>query len=115
MRIKTGSEPRGASINPDADTTFKLYALIAAPADVEDLRQGYLAGATGYRDAKQRLLEALQAYFGPFREKRAALEKDTSYVESVLREGAERAGAEIQETLDLVREAVGMRRSGGRR
>ena len=74
MRVKTGSEPRGAALNPDEDTTFKLYALVAAPADVETMRQEYLAGAIGYKVAKERLLEALQGYFGPFRDKRAALE-----------------------------------------
>ena len=111
MRIKTGSEPRGAALDPENDTTFKLYALIAAPAEVETLRKEYRAGATGYRDAKQRLLEALQAYFGPFRDKRAALEDDISYVDKVLREGAERAGAEIQETLTMVRDAVGLNRT----
>jgi len=110
MRIKTGSEPRGAALNPDEDTTFKLYALVAAPSDVETMRQEYLAGAIGYRDAKQRLLEALEAYFGPFRDKRAALESNPSYVEDVLQQGAERAGAEIRQTLDQVRDVVGLNR-----
>jgi tryptophanyl-tRNA synthetase len=114
MRIKTGSEPRGAALNPAEDTTFKLYSLVAALADVETMRQAYLAGAIGYRDAKQRLLEALEAYFGPFREKRAALEHDLGYVESVLQEGARRAGEEIQQTLTLVRDAVGLNRPGVR-
>ena len=108
MRVKTGSEPRGAALNPDEDTTFKLYALVAAPAEVETLRQEYLAGTTGHRDAKQRLFEALQAYFGPFRDKRAALENDLPFVEKVLRDGAERASAGIQQTLDMVRDAVGL-------
>jgi tryptophanyl-tRNA synthetase len=56
------------------------------------------------------LFEALQAYFGPFREKRAELENSRGYVEDVLREGAARAHAEIQETLTLVRDAVGLNR-----
>lgn len=111
MRVKTGSEPRGAALDPENDTTFKLYALVAAPADVEELRQGYLAGTTGYRDAKQRLFEALQAYFGPFRDKRAELEHNLGYVEDVLHEGATRAHAEIQQTLELVRDAVGLNRT----
>jgi tryptophanyl-tRNA synthetase len=108
MRIKTGSEPRGAPLNPETDTTFKLYALVAPAGDVEALRQEYLAGATGYRDAKVRLTEALAEYFGPFRDRRTQLESDPTYAEGVLRQGAERASEEIQETLDLVRDAVGL-------
>ena len=42
------------------------------------------------------------------RDKRTELENDPSYVEKVLRDGAERAGAEIQQTLDMVRDAVGL-------
>jgi tryptophanyl-tRNA synthetase len=112
MRIKTGSEPRGAALDPENDTTFKLYALVAAPADVEVMRQEYLAGAIGYKVAKDRLYEALLAYFNPFIEKRAGLERDPGYVEEILRTGAERAHAEIQQTLNLVRDAVGLNRGG---
>jgi tryptophanyl-tRNA synthetase len=84
---------------------------VASPADVETMRQEYLAGSIGYKVAKDRLYEALRAYFGPFRDKRRALEDNVGYVEQVLSEGAERAHREIQETLTLVRDAVGLNRA----
>jgi tryptophanyl-tRNA synthetase len=48
------------------------------------------------------------AYFAPYRQKRADLEKDPAYVDAVLREGAERARAEARKTLNAARKAVGL-------
>ena len=62
----------------------------------------------GYGHAKKMLLAKIDAYFGPFRERRKQLAQDPDYVEGVLREGARRARAEAQETVARVRQAVGM-------
>ena len=43
------------------------------------------------------LLEKIDAYFAPFREKRKQLAADSGYVEDVLRDGAKRARAEAVE------------------
>jgi tryptophanyl-tRNA synthetase len=109
-RIKTGSTPMGQPLDPEDDTVFALYRLIASPNDVEAMRQEYLAGSIGYGGAKERLREAIASYFGPFREKRAEFEAHPDRVEEVLRVGAERAGHEINETMQLVRDAVGLNR-----
>ena len=61
----------------------------------------------GYGEAKQALFEKIDQFFGPAREKRKELAADPSYVEDVLRTGAQRARANAQETMALVREAVG--------
>ena len=66
----------------------------------------------GYGDAKGMLLEKINAYFGPFRERRKQLAADPGYVEDVLRDGARRARAEAEKTMALVREAVGLRPRG---
>ena len=63
----------------------------------------------GYGDAKKLLLEKIDAYFAPARQKRKELLQDLAYVEEVLRKGAARARAEIRQTMDLVRAAVGMK------
>ena len=51
----------------------------------------------------------IDAYFGPFRERRKQLASDPSYAEDVLRDGARRARSEAQQTMALVREAVGFK------
>jgi tryptophanyl-tRNA synthetase len=55
------------------------------------------------------LLEKINAFFGPFREKRKQLAADSAYVEDVLRDGAKRARAEAAKTMELVRSATGLR------
>jgi tryptophanyl-tRNA synthetase len=107
-RIKTDSTPKGSPLDPDTDTVFAIYRLVAPAEDVAQMRRDYLEGAVGYGDAKMRLLDALKAYFGPFRQRRVEMEADPNYVQGVLDEGAERAGSEIEETLEMVRDAAGL-------
>jgi tryptophanyl-tRNA synthetase len=109
MGIVTDSTPVESPKDPDRDNVFALYSLFATEAEQAALAARYRAGGMGYGEAKKALLEKINAYFGPMREKRKQLAADPEGVEAVLRRGAERARAEAQATLALVREAVGMR------
>ena len=57
---------------------------------------------------KARLTEAINEHFAPIRARRAELEKDPAYLESVLQRGIAKARAQAQETLAEVHEALGM-------
>ncbi len=109
MGIKTDSTPKGQPLNPDTCNVFALYGLFATDADKAALAEQYRAGAVGYGDAKKMLLEKIDAYFGPAREKRKQLAAHPEQVEELLRRGAQRARAEARQTMALVREAVGMK------
>ena len=50
----------------------------------------------------------VDAYFEPFRQKRKDLSKDPSIVEEIMREGARKARAEAQKTMEMVRQATGL-------
>ena len=54
-------------------------------------------------------MQKIDAHFAPARARRKELEIHPSIVESALRKGAAKARAEAQETMRLVREAVGLR------
>jgi len=54
--IISDSTPLEAPKNPDADVTFKLFALLATEAETELLKGKYLAGGFGYGHAKKELL-----------------------------------------------------------
>src|SRR5438105_15565423 len=107
MGIVTGSKTVEDAKDPDTDTVFTLYSLVASDAEREELAARYRAGGMGYGEAKKMLLAKLDAYFAPFRAKRKQLAGDPGAVEEVLRRGAARARAEAQATMALVREAVG--------
>jgi tryptophanyl-tRNA synthetase len=118
MGIVTDSTPVEAPKNPDTCNVFALLGLFLSESEKADLAEQYrkpMAGAEarqgrpyGYGDAKKLLLERINAYFAPFREKRKHLAAQPDYVEAVLSEGARRARGEARKTMALVREAVGM-------
>jgi tryptophanyl-tRNA synthetase len=109
MSIKTDSTPMGSPLNPETCNVFALYSLMASEAEQTDLAGKYRTGAIGYGGAKKLLLEKIDAYFAPARQRRRELAQDLGFVEEVLRLGAQRARAEAQQTMALVREAVGMK------
>jgi tryptophanyl-tRNA synthetase len=109
MGIVTDSKPLGTPLDPTSCNVFALYGLFATDAEKTELADRYRAGTIGYGDAKKLLLGKIDAYFGPARQKRKELAANLSYVEDVMRRGAKRARAEAQQTMVLVREAVGMK------
>jgi tryptophanyl-tRNA synthetase len=109
MGIVTDSAPKEAPKEPEGNNVFALYGLFATEEEKAALAQRYRAGGMGYGEAKELLLAKINEHLGPAREKRKKLAADPDYVEDVLRRGAARARAEAQQTMALVREAVGMR------
>jgi tryptophanyl-tRNA synthetase len=109
MSIKTDSTPLGQPLNPETCNVFALYSLFATEPERHALAEQYRSGGIGYGETKKRLLEQISAFFEPARIKRKQLAADPAYVEEVLQKGARRARAEAQQTMALVREAVGMR------
>ncbi len=106
-QIITDSTPVEAPKDPEKCTVFKLYSVVAPPEAVEDLRQQYLRGGLGYGQAKQRLFEALNARFARQRERYQELIHDKNRLETILRQGAEKARATAVATLRIVRERIG--------
>jgi tryptophanyl-tRNA synthetase len=108
MGIVTDTLPPEAPKDPEARIPYLLYTLFATPDEAAGLAARYRAGGLGDGTAKQMLLEKIDQYFAPFRERRKQLAADPGYVEDVLRDGAHRARAEAAKTMELVREAVGI-------
>ena len=114
MGIVTDSSTVADPKDPEKCNVFALYSLFATDEEKAALAARYRAGGMGYGEAKQALLAKIDAYFGPARERRKQLAQDPTTVEDVRRRGAQKARAEAQQTMALVREAVGMRsRSAG--
>ena len=76
--------------------------------EVEDLKERYRKGKVGDVEVKKKLARALNAFLEPFRERRAYYASQPGLVEEILLTGTRRMRQEAQETLALVREAMGM-------
>jgi tryptophanyl-tRNA synthetase len=110
MGIVTDSTPPEAPKDPEPRTPYQLYKLFATPEEAAALADRYRAGGLGDGTAKQLLLEKIDQYFAPFRDRRKQLAADPGYVDDVLRDGARRARAEAIQTMERVREAIGFPR-----
>ena len=108
MSIVTDSTPVEAPKDPSQSTPFLLLSLLASPDEIAEWEARYKAGGMGYGDVKKRLLELVDDYFAPYRERRRELERDTDYVTDVLRDGGLRARTVAQEVMHRVREATGL-------
>ena len=108
MRIVTDSTPVQDPKDPEKCNVFALLKLVAQADELAEWEEKYRSGGLGYGTAKKRLAQLLIEYFGPYRQKRAELENNLDFVEQVLTSGAERAGAVARETLNKVRQAVGL-------
>lgn len=100
---KTLEEPK----DPETDTTFRLFALVATPEETETMRQNYLNGNYGYGHAKNALYEVLMQRFTKERETFNYYMNNLPELDAKLRIGAEKANAIGSKTLARVREKVG--------
>jgi tryptophanyl-tRNA synthetase len=105
--IISDSTPLEAPKNPDTDVTFKLYSLLASPAEVETMRQNYLAGGYGYGHAKKELYELILRRFATEREQFNFYMNNLPELDAKLAIGAKRAQEYGAGVLAKVRQKVG--------
>ena len=105
--IISDSTPLEAPKNPDTDITFKLYSLLATPAEIETMRQHYLAGGYGYGHAKKELYELILRRFATEREQFNFYMNNLPELDAKLAIGAKRAREYGAGVLAKVREKVG--------
>jgi len=81
--------------------------------EVDDLKERYRAGKVGDVEVKQKLTAALNLFLDPIRERRAKYAANPQRVETILVEGSQRMRAEAGETMERVRQAMGLYRLPG--
>src|SRR5262249_45159432 len=110
MGIVTDSSTPAEPKDPEKSNLYALYCLFATPAERDEMAATYRAGGLGYGTVKGELLAKVDAHFAPARGRRKELAARPDFIEDVLRDGAKRARAEAQQTMELVRSACGLRR-----
>ncbi len=93
--------------DPATDVTFKLYSLLASPAETAAMRQRYQAGGYGYGSAKQALYELILQRFAVERERFAFYMSNLPEIDKQLAIGAQRAQEYGAGVLAKVRRKVG--------
>lgn len=109
MGIVTDSTPMEEPKDPEANTIYKLFKLVAPADAVADMASKFRAGGYGYGHAKKELLAAILDGFRTERERYTQLMADPAEVERQLLMGAEKARGVASVTLRRVRERLGLR------
>jgi len=81
--------------NPDAE-------------EVADLKTRYRQGRVGDVEVKEKLARALNAFLDPLRERRAEFAAKSGYVERVIYEGTQEVTQIAEETLMMMKKAMGL-------
>ncbi|MBB2955509.1 tryptophanyl-tRNA synthetase [Bifidobacterium commune] len=105
----TDSERR---ITFDPSNRPQVSALLTTAGLVTDRDPKEIAeeiGDSGAGALKQYVIESVNEFLAPHRERRAELAKDMDSIRDILNDGNKRANAIAEETLDQVRDAMGMR------
>ncbi|MBN1475613.1 tryptophan--tRNA ligase [Candidatus Sumerlaeota bacterium] len=95
--------------DPEVCSVFAYHRIFTPEEDVEQIAQDCRTAAIGCGDCKRRCAERLNALVAPTREGRARWLERRSDIEEILAAGNAHAREVTEETLQGVREAVGLR------
>lgn len=107
MGIVSDSTPLEDPKDPETDTTFALYKILATEDQIAEMRTNYVKGNFGYGHAKQALYEVIIEKFGNAREKFDYYMSHLNEIDDALALGAEKAKKTADEVLERVRTKVG--------
>ena len=91
MKIVTNSQKVEEKKNPEECSIYHLYKIFATPQEANSLAQRYRKGGMGWGEAKESLYQLLEERLSPIREKYNHWMQDTSKIEKLLYDGAQKA------------------------
>ncbi len=92
--------------NPDVCNVFSLHKVFSPKEEVEEINVECRRAGIGCVGCKQRLARNLNRHLEPFRARRSELAARPEFVYAILEEGAKRARAIAEKTMEEVRAAV---------
>jgi len=97
----------GGEMNEGVKTLF-TYSDLFTPNSLQQYKDLYYKGALKFIDLKEDIAHHIFEELKPFQEKRKELEKNPSYINSVIKEGAIKARAIASKTVKEVKEKMGL-------
>lgn len=111
MKAKTDSGPTELnSVKPDfIENIFLLMRLVSKEEVISKFETDFNNCTIRYGDMKKQLAEDMVQFISPIREKVEGLLADQAYLKQIMEKGAEKAGKSAKATMDIVREAIGLK------
>jgi len=94
--------------NPEICPVFAMHKVFSSEDEIRRVDRECRTAEIGCVDCKNVLIGNLELRLGPHRERRAEIERQPGRVREILQEGARRARAVAGETMEAVREAMGL-------
>jgi tryptophanyl-tRNA synthetase len=107
MGIVTDSTPLEEPKNPDIDTVFALYSLLATDDQTSEMRKKYEGGNYGYGHAKKELYELILEKYAEERKLFNFYMENLAELHAKLEQGEEKARAIAREVLGRVKTKLG--------
>jgi tryptophanyl-tRNA synthetase len=93
---------------PEKCPAFSLHKIYCTAEEIAEVSKGCRTAAIGCLDCKKIMIKHVIEDLAPFREKRAQLENNPEEVEAVLKAGNQVAQVKAIETMNEVRETLGL-------
>ena len=108
MGIVTDSKSLEEPKDPDTCNVFALYKLFANAEELAEMAAAYRAGNYGYGHAKKALLEKVEAFIAPHRDRYQYYLTHRDEVMDILTDAGRKARAVAQATVARMRDAAGI-------
>jgi len=111
MKAKTDGGPTEPNaVKPDyIENIFQLMTLVSEAGMVKKYEDDFNNCNIRYGDMKKQLGEDMAAFIAPIRQKALDIMNDEKYLQQIMESGAEKARKSAAATLQVVREAIGLK------
>ncbi|OGZ03795.1 MAG: tryptophan--tRNA ligase [Candidatus Lloydbacteria bacterium RIFCSPHIGHO2_01_FULL_41_20] len=108
MSIPTDSKGVDEPKDPEICNVFALHKLFSNKAELSVLARRYRDGGLGYKESKDLLVEKMEKFIKPLREKRKEILSNPEELKIILKNGGERARERAMQKMKEVRDRVGL-------
>lgn len=94
--------------DPELSPVYQLHKIFSTKEELAEVAEGCRTAGMGCIDCKKILIKNIFSYLGPVWEKRNELVKNPDILFDIARTGSAKASVAAEETMKLVREAMGL-------
>ena len=106
MKIPTTSEAVEDSKDPDESIIYKIHKLLITKVEDTELKKKYINGGLGWKEAKDNLVDSLDNFIKPLREKYDSISDEEAI--KVIQEGNNKIRPIIEKKIVEIKKAVGL-------
>lgn len=107
-KTDSGTGEPGAPMPESVANLFLLMQQVSTPEVIKHFKDSYDNQSIRYGDMKKQLGEDMVKFIAPIREKALALQNDQTYLNRIMKEGAEKARESAAQTLQQARKLIGI-------